>query len=145
MASASAGNVQSREARFDARHGKGSGGETGNKVTPDQARSNVSNKFIGEAASAAEDAGHAKIVAERFALLRTQILEMRSRGLVVAGGGAGDARHRCDPYRCQPVAGAGAGNPHNDKPVDLDCRSGGGAAPWGAMRLSGDAGHGRDL
>lgn len=49
---------------------------------PNAGRGNVSSKFIRrEAALAAEDAEHAKVVAERFSLLRTRILrEMRNRG-----------------------------------------------------------------
>ncbi|MFC3570678.1 chromosome partitioning protein [Paracoccus sp. TOH] len=51
------------------------------QAAPETARSHVSSKFIRrEAALAASDAKHAKIIAQRFSLLRTRILrEMRSR------------------------------------------------------------------
>lgn len=52
------------------------------ETTADQSRGQVSSKFIRrEAALAAQDAKHAKVIAQRFALLRTRVLrEMRDRG-----------------------------------------------------------------
>ncbi|QFQ87486.1 chromosome partitioning protein [Paracoccus kondratievae] len=52
------------------------------QTAPNAAWGQVSSKFIRrEAALAASDAKHARIIAQRFALLRTRILrEMRSRG-----------------------------------------------------------------
>lgn len=130
--------------------GKGPVAKPGNKVAPDQARGNVSSKFIRrEAASAAEDAGHAKIVAERFALLRTQILrEMRSRGwsrlaVVPVTPGAGAT------YTAVNLSLALARQPHTKVTlIDLDL-----ADPAVAQRLgvpgcetvSATLGTGRDL
>ena len=52
------------------------------EAAPDAVRGNVSSKFIRrEAALAAGDAEHARVIAQRFSLLRTRILrEMRNRG-----------------------------------------------------------------
>ena len=51
------------------------------RITPDLTRGHVSSKFIRrEAALAAADPKHAKVIAQRFALLRTRVLrEMRER------------------------------------------------------------------
>ena len=51
-------------------------------AAPGAVRGHVSSKFIRrEAALAAEDAEHARVIAQRFSLLRTRILrEMRNRG-----------------------------------------------------------------
>lgn len=52
------------------------------QAAPEARRDTVSSKFIRrEAALAASDARHAKVIAQRFSLLRTRILrEMRNRG-----------------------------------------------------------------
>ena len=52
------------------------------QALPGDARGKVSSRFVRrEAALAASDAKHARIIAQRFSLLRTRILhEMRSRG-----------------------------------------------------------------
>lgn len=62
--------------------GKNSERKPDREAAPAAARGQVSSKHIRrEAAIAAQDAEHAKLVAERFSLLRTRILrEMRNRG-----------------------------------------------------------------
>lgn len=62
--------------------GKNTEQKAEHEAAPGAARAQVSSKYIRrEAASAAEDAEHARLVAERFSLLRTRVLrEMRNRG-----------------------------------------------------------------
>ncbi len=96
--------------------------KTAPDTAADTARSNVSSKFIRrEAALAAEDAEHAKVVAERFSLLRTRILrEMRNRGwtrlaVVPVKSGAGGT------YTAVNLSLALARQPHTQVTlIDLD-------------------------